>query len=195
MDVNGSVNVHTGSCRKPDRLNMETGLFGEMGCGVSRPETEEEGGEFKMVITHRSIHSRVVADSFTLNRQFLGGDPSPEKESKPNGSDRTENAKKDGAEMESDRGSSGTDVGKDDCVPENSILLCPRSPSFRIYCDILLDHDDHVDKSDDSCDRPVSQKPLNKCQSNVKKEKVRRRETRRTRIGRRIKNVRKLLNK
>ncbi|XP_010554122.1 PREDICTED: uncharacterized protein LOC104823989 [Tarenaya hassleriana] len=146
-----------------------------MGCGASRPETEEggnngrEGEIFKMITRGRSIHGSVVADSFTLDKQFLENPGERNRDGY-----ETEETKKE----ENGGGSYAMDM------PENSILLCPGSPSFRIYCagDDVDDDDD-----DDGFLGPVCYLRRNKCQSNDNKK------ARIARIGKGFKNVRKLL--
>lgn len=98
-----------------------------MGCGVSRPETDEGGGDFKM-ITRRGYIGKdsEIADSYISDKELL--ETSTHSKKSKTGGEKTSKEEEDECKDEEEKG--------------DELKISPESPSFRIYCVFPRDPND-----------------------------------------------------
>ncbi|EFH53263.1 hypothetical protein ARALYDRAFT_484478 [Arabidopsis lyrata subsp. lyrata] len=140
-----------------------------MGCGVSRPETDEEGQEEGY--RQKSIgKDSETADSFISNKELLEIS-THSKDSKTSGEKTSKEEENEWKEDEEQKG--------------DELKISPESPSFRIYC--VFPRDPNDDLVDDL------QRSKNILEEN-KEQKGKRQEAVGMKIRRRFNNVKKLLS-
>ncbi|XP_010425427.1 PREDICTED: uncharacterized protein LOC104710508 isoform X1 [Camelina sativa] len=143
-----------------------------MGCGVSRPETDEggeEGGDLKIITRKGSIgKDSETADSFVSDKDLLEISSTHSKNSKTNGE---QTSKEDETECK----------GEEEKGDE--LKVSPSSPSFRIYC--VFPRDPNDDNDDLQRNKHISDEN--------KEQKGKRQAAVGTKIRRRFNNVKKLL--
>ncbi|CAN8253735.1 unnamed protein product [Cochlearia groenlandica] len=144
-----------------------------MGCGISRPETDDEGGGEDLKINRRKSTSKDSenADSSVSDKESL--EMSIHSKKSKTGSENTikEEEEKNECKNEQERG--------------DEIKISPGSPSFRIYCVFPRDPND---------DNVVDDSQRNKYIADQNKEhKGRKQEAVGVKIRRRFNNVKKLL--